>query len=111
MRSACTWGGLRVTNLSDRPTVHVVQAYVELEALRDGPALVGFARVPLAPGETRETDVVLGPDAFLRFDPTRGRRAVVDGTHRLRLALDSLDPGHCVDVHVASRPVAVTALP
>ncbi|WP_346618420.1 glycoside hydrolase family 3 C-terminal domain-containing protein [Blastococcus sp. HT6-4] len=99
---------LRAANRGSRPTVHVVQAYLELEGATDGAALAGVARVPLAAGESADVRVVLGPEALLRFDPGLGRRVVADGRHRLRVAADSADEGEAFTLEVtAGRPRTV----
>jgi beta-glucosidase len=98
---------LRVTNLGDRPTVHVKQAYLEVAGFDDGPALVGVARVPVAAGESMETQLLIRRDAFLRYDPDLGRRAIVDGSHRLRMAVNAEDTGDLLTVEVTGRPTSI----
>jgi beta-glucosidase len=99
---------LRATNLGDRATVHVAQAYLDLEGSQDGRALVGVARIPLPEGASADAEVVVGPDAFLRYDPALRRRAVVGGAHLLRLAVHAHDPGETLTVEVNDRPLSVT---
>ena len=90
---------IRVTNLGDRPTVHVAEAYLELEGFEDdGAALAGLARVPIAAGATADAEIFVAPDAFQRYDPDLGSRAVVAGMHRLRIGLHALDPGQTVTI-------------
>jgi hypothetical protein len=102
---------LRATNRGDRPTVHVAQTYVELEGFEDGRALVDVTRVPLPPGGVAEAEIVIGAHAFARFDPQLGRRAVVDGVHRLRCAVDAVDDGDVATVEVVGGPHAVRLEP
>jgi hypothetical protein len=69
---------VRATNLGDRATVHVAQAYLELDGFDDGAALVGLAR-----------------------------RAVVESPHLLRIAVHALDAGLSFTVQVDGQPVSV----
>ncbi len=81
----------------------------------DGGALAGISRVALAPGETADTELRLGADAFRRFhaDAFRrfhadlGRRVVVDGRHRVRGAVHAEDPGTMLKMHVAQEAMPV----
>ncbi len=61
-----------ITNTGSRRGSHVVQIYVAPEGspvARPVQELKGFAKVDLAPGETRTVDVVLGPRAFAHWNP------------------------------------------
>ena len=74
----------RVSNVGDRAGDEVVQAYL---AYPDRPlsprhALVGFTRVTLQPGETREIHFDLGPRHLSDVDRT-GKRAVMPGDYGL----------------------------
>jgi beta-glucosidase len=91
---------VRATNLGDRRTTHVAQAYVELEGFDDGAALAGIARIPLAAGRSGDGEIRIPRDAFLRYDATLGRRALVAGTHAVRIGVHALDPGRSVTVEV-----------
>jgi hypothetical protein len=63
-----TDGGVRVvvraTNLGDRPSTHVAQAYVELPGFDDGAALAGIARIPLAAGGSGVAEIRIPREAF-----------------------------------------------
>ncbi len=86
-RAECpTDGGVeaRVTvrNTGTRPTDEVVQLYASdpvAQVVRPVAQLIGFARVPLAPGETREVTFDVPSDAF-SFTGLAGRRIVEPGT-------------------------------
>jgi hypothetical protein len=67
-------------------------------------------RVPLPAGANADAEVVVGPDAFLRYDPPLRRRAVARGRHRLRVAVHAHDPGETLTVEVTDRPLSVMRL-
>lgn len=65
---------LDVTNTGSRAGADVVQVYVRDVASRlprPVKELKGFARVQLAPGETKRVSVLLEPEAFQYYDPER----------------------------------------
>ena len=82
---------LRVSNDGDRDTVHVVQAYATVAD--DGPELVAVARVRVAAGLTVDTELVVPADGFARWQQHAGKRLPVEGSHTLRIADHSADPG------------------
>ncbi|MFG1861856.1 beta-xylosidase/alpha-l-arabinosidase [Microbispora bryophytorum] len=68
-----------VTNTGARPAAEVVQLYASdpvAQVARPVAQLVGFARVPLAPGQTREVIFEIPADAFSYTDP--GLRRIVE---------------------------------
>ncbi|WP_328854570.1 glycoside hydrolase family 3 C-terminal domain-containing protein [Microbispora hainanensis] len=68
-----------VTNTGSRPAEEVVQLYASdpvAQVARPVAQLVGFARVPLAPGQTREVVFEVPTDAFSYTDP--GLRRIVE---------------------------------
>jgi hypothetical protein len=98
---------VRVENPGDGATTHVAQAYLELDGFDDGAGLV-VVRVALGPGERADAEVVVGSEAFERYDPDVGRRAVVDGWHLLGIGVHALDEGETVTVQVAGVPSSVS---
>lgn len=84
---------LTVTNLSDREGADVVQVY------RDAPecALVGFAKVRLAPGEARRVTVRLEPRALRIWQD--GGWHMLQGPVPLRVARCAEDAGTAIMVH------------
>jgi beta-glucosidase len=61
-----------VTNTGARAGVEIAQLYLRDEisrVTRPVRELRGFARVPLAPGETRAVSFELGPDALATWTP------------------------------------------
>jgi beta-glucosidase len=72
----------------------VVQVYVHSPRVTVyGPpqALAGFAKVRLAPGESRRVSVVLAPRAFASWDEGRRGWVVEPGTHEVRVGSSSRD--------------------
>ncbi|GIX21346.1 MAG: glycosyl hydrolase [Gammaproteobacteria bacterium] len=85
---------LTVQNIGARAGDTVVQVYVHARApYRPKPEhwLAGFARVHLAPGESRRVTVTLAEDAFAHYDEALGRFAVEAGDHELRIGASSRD--------------------
>jgi hypothetical protein len=101
---------VRATNLGDRPTTHVAQAYVELEGFDDGAALAGTARIPLVAGQSGDGEIRIPAGAFLRYDATLGRRVLVAGTHAVRVGVHALDPGESLTVQVDEAEGVVRAV-
>ena len=95
---------VRVTNVGDVAGAEVVQLYV---ARRDrevfGPLqqLAGFAKVPLAPGESREVEVELSPRAFEYWNVSTGAWEVEGGAFELRASASSRDVRLTCEVRVA----------
>ncbi|MEO7656654.1 MAG: glycoside hydrolase family 3 C-terminal domain-containing protein [Sphingomicrobium sp.] len=80
-----------VRNIADRPGSEVVQVY------RDAPetALVGFAKLSLAPGEEREVAITLEKRMFRHWD---GSWSLPQGPVSVRVARSAEDPGLAVAV-------------
>jgi beta-glucosidase len=84
-----------VRNAGPRAGSEVVQLYVEPPpgpALRPPRELKAFARVALAPGESRTVLLELPPRAFAHWDPSQGRFATAPGEATLRVGRSSRDP-------------------
>jgi beta-glucosidase len=78
---------LRVTNHGARDTIHVAQLYADVS--EGAPELVAIARVPLGAGTTASAHVVVGAEAFARWDAVAGRRRPVPGVHQLLVGTSS----------------------
>lgn len=91
-----TPAGLALTvaasNLSDRPTCHVAQVYVEVHGSQ-ARELVGVVRIPLEDRGRGVASLTVGPDSVRRWDARAGRRVPVAGTHTVRVAQHAEDPG------------------
>ena len=84
---------LTVTNTGDRAGVEVVQLYAHdavAQVVRPEQWLVGYARVPLAPGESARVRFEVHAELF-SFTGLAGRRVVEPGDIELRMARSSAD--------------------
>lgn len=85
---------LTVTNTGPVAGAEVCQLYVakpDHEVFRPAQELRGFARVELAPGESRRVTIPLGADAFRYFNVATSRWEVEGGTYELRVGASSED--------------------
>ncbi|MFF8452428.1 glycoside hydrolase family 3 N-terminal domain-containing protein [Streptomyces leeuwenhoekii] len=86
---ACT-----VRNTGERHGTEVVQLYLHdpvASVVQPVQRLIGYTRVPLAPGEARRVHVTVPAD-LASFTGRDGRRVVEPGELELRLAASSTDP-------------------
>ncbi|MGW7520745.1 beta-xylosidase/alpha-l-arabinosidase [Streptomyces sp. NPDC054796] len=82
-----------VTNTGERAGTEVVQLYLHdpvARTARPVQRLVGYARVPLAPGESAEVRFAFHPD-LASYTVREGHRVVEPGALELRLAASSAD--------------------
>ncbi|HSK32171.1 MAG TPA: glycoside hydrolase family 3 C-terminal domain-containing protein [Propionicimonas sp.] len=89
---------LAIGNAGERDTVHVVQCYAEVAG--EAPELVHVQRMPVAAGQTVEALARIGVDAFSRWHGPAARRVAVDGSHHLRVATSSADPGTSIGLTI-----------
>lgn len=85
---------VEVTNTGDRSGKEVVQVYVsdcESHLFRPKKELKGFAKVCLAPGETRAVSIDLEEEAFSYYVPHLGRFAVESGSFEILVGASSRD--------------------
>ncbi|WP_395575178.1 glycoside hydrolase family 3 N-terminal domain-containing protein [Streptomyces sp. BK79] len=85
---------LTVRNTGDRHGTEVVQLYLHdpvASVVQPVQRLVGYTRLPLAPGEARRVRVTVPADVA-SFTGRDGRRVVEPGELELRLAASSADP-------------------
>ncbi|MCR8907191.1 glycoside hydrolase family 3 C-terminal domain-containing protein [Thermophilibacter sp. ET337] len=83
-----------VTNTGSCAGAEVAQLYVakpEHEVFRPEQELRGFAKVELAPGESRTVEIALNERAFSYFNVATGRWEVEGGTYELRVGASSED--------------------
>ncbi|TDC67636.1 beta-glucosidase [Streptomyces hainanensis] len=91
---------LTVTNAGERAGTEVVQLYLHdpvARTARPVNRLIGYARVPLAPGESAEVRFAFHPD-LAAYTVAPGRRIVEPGALELRLAASSADIRHRLPV-------------
>ncbi|HEY0218037.1 MAG TPA: glycoside hydrolase family 3 C-terminal domain-containing protein, partial [Cellulomonas sp.] len=97
-----------VTNTGDRAGADVVQVYVRRETAgvhRPDRTLAGFARVELAPGESRTVTVPLGDQAFRHYHVGTGAWQVEQGTYAV------LAGAHVDDLPLSASVTLVGTLP
>lgn len=79
-----------VTNTGSRAGAETLQLYVSTGDLTPAVAmpvkqLKGFAKIALAPGESRKVTFTLGPDELYIFDPVAARYRVPTGSYTVRV--------------------------
>jgi beta-glucosidase len=92
-----------LANAGDRVGADVAQLY-----LVDGPSesrmrLLGFGRVELEPGESRQLTIVAEPRLLARYDGAAGQWHVAGGTYRVALARAADDLVESTDVELDER--------
>jgi beta-xylosidase len=93
---------LTVRNTGDRPGVEVVQLYLHdpiAQVTRPEVRLVGYARVPLEPGQARRVSFGVHAD-LSSFTGRLGKRVVEPGDLELRLGASSADVRHSLPVRL-----------
>jgi beta-glucosidase len=83
-----------VKNAGLRGAAEVAQVYVgdpKSGVPRPPRELKGFAKVALAPGETRRVRLTLGPDAFAFYAPDRAAWVVEPGAFEVAVGVSSRD--------------------
>jgi beta-glucosidase len=81
-----------VTNTGDREGADVPQLYLTEAAGHERVRLLGFERVELQPGESRQVTVTADPRLLARFDGTAGQWRIAEGTHQVALARTANEP-------------------
>ena len=72
----------------------------EPEVPRPARELKGFAKVTLAPGETKTVTIRLDSSAFSHYDIGSGSFAVTPGDFMITVAADAADDGMTALIHV-----------
>lgn len=86
-----------LTNTGERAGAEVAQAYLSVPEGHDEPAkkLVGFAKVPLEPGESREVELVIDPlspaHPLSMWDAGAHLWRTISGTYTVRIGASSQD--------------------
>jgi beta-glucosidase len=75
-----------VTNTGQRPGADVPQLYLTDAAGEPGMRLLGFQRVQLDPGESRQLSMTADPRLLARYDSDAGSWHIAAGTYRVALA-------------------------
>jgi beta-glucosidase len=93
----------RVTNAGDREGADVPQVYLTEAAGDRRLRLLGFERVELAPGESREVTVTADPRLLARFDRDAGQWRIAAGVHRVALGRSAADLVETAEVGLDER--------
>lgn len=92
-----------LTNSGDRAGADVAQLYLVDAPGESRLRLLGFERVELEPGESRQLTIVAEPRLFARYDGAAGRWHVAGGTYRVALARAADDLVEPTDVELDER--------
>ena len=98
---------LDVTNTGKRAGKEIVQLYLSAPQgpyCREVQALKGFAKVALAPGETKPVSMTLDWDDFCYFNPQAKKWLAFPGSHTLTVARSSRQPELTVDIMLQPEP-------
>ena len=93
---------LEVTCTSDRPVTDVVQVYVapvDPPVPRPPKELVAWRKLTLAPGESAEVTIELGPHAFRRWDEPTSSWVVDPGDYEVIVAASAADLRQRLPLH------------
>jgi beta-glucosidase len=80
-----------VTNTGDRAGADVPQLYLTEAAGDKRQRLLGFERVELQPGESRQVSVTADPRLLARFDGDAGQWRIAEGTYKVALGESAED--------------------
>jgi beta-glucosidase len=80
-----------VTNTGDREGADVLQLYLTEAAGDKRMRLLGFERVELKPGASRQVTLTADPRLLARFDGEAGQWRIAEGTHRVALGKSAED--------------------
>jgi len=92
-----------VTNTGDRKGADVPQLYLTEAAGEQRLRLLGFERVELEPGETRQVSLTADPRLLSRFETATGQWRIAEGLHHVALGRSAVDFTHVARVHLSGR--------
>lgn len=92
-----------VTNTGERAGADVAQLYLTHVGDESRMRLLGFERVELAPGESRQVTVTADPRLLARYDGAAGQWRIAAGRHRVALATSAGDDQESADVELTGR--------
>jgi len=95
-----------VTNTGQRPGADVPQLYLTSAAGEERMRLIGFARVDLQPGESRQVTITADPRLLARFDGpdgVTGSWRIAEGTYKVAVGRSAQDLVLTADTPVAGR--------
>ncbi|MDD3858057.1 MAG: beta-glucosidase [Methanoculleus sp.] len=94
---------LTVTNTGEREGADVPQVYLTEAAGERRMRLLGFQRVLLGPGESRQVTVEADPRLLARFDGEAGRWRIAEGRHRVAVGRSATDLVLTGDTRLSAR--------
>ena len=92
-----------MTNTGQREGADVPQLYLTNAAGEKRMRLLGFERVSLRPGESRQVTMTADPRLLARFDCSAGQWRIAGGAHRGALGKSAGDPVLTAKVPLAAR--------
>src|SRR5690606_31573760 len=92
-----------VTNTGKRAGADVPQVYLADAAGEKRMRLLGFERVELAPGESKEVTVIADPRLLARFDAKEQQWRIDEGAYTVVLARSAEAPAAKAQVQLAGR--------
>jgi beta-glucosidase len=92
-----------VTNTGSRNGADVPQLYLTAAAGEQRMRLLGFERIELTPGESRQVTITADPRLLARFDAGDGRWHIAEGNHEIALATAADTPVLTADVTMEAR--------
>jgi len=92
-----------VKNTGQRDGADVPQLYLTEAAGEQRVRLLGFERVELKPGESRQVTLTAEPRLLARFDAKAGKWSIAAGTYRVALGKSAEDLGLRAEALLASR--------
>lgn len=101
-----------VTNSGDKAGAEVVQLYATCKSSIDRPQLqlIGFARVELEPGESKDVSMTFKHDQLAYFNTTKQTFDVEEGTVDIHLAASSADIRQSLSITTEGATVKLTHL-
>lgn len=101
-----------VTNTGDKAGAEVVQLYATCKSTIDRPQLqlIGFARVELEPGESKEVSMTFKHEQLAYFNTSKQTFDVEEGTADIHFAASSADIRHTLPITTEGATVKVTHL-
>jgi beta-glucosidase len=92
-----------VTNIGPREGAEVSQLYLTEAAGQQRMRLLGFARVPLKPGESRRVTMTADPRLLAQFDAATGKWNIAAGTYQVAVGVSAADLRFQAQVPLAPR--------
>jgi beta-glucosidase len=92
-----------VTNRGDRAGADVPQLYLTEAAGDERLRLLGFERLELQPGESRQVTITADPRLLARYDSNAGQWRITEGAHKITLGKSADDLVHTAEAQLPGR--------